>query len=117
MKGKDYLAFLNLAGAVSSILALLLTLSQNVTFAIIIKSLVAIVFFIATAGTLGGFAYSLRKKIIKSDYWPYHLLYWLILGMSIIFIALLVAASSYLLTTGLIHMFTDVIDDINNGYY
>ena len=67
MKGKDYLAFLNVAGAVSSILALVLTLSQNATIAFAIKALVSVVFFIATTGTLGAFAYSLNKKFIKSE--------------------------------------------------
>jgi len=114
MKGKDYLAFLNLAGAVSSILALLLTLSQNVTFAIVIKSLVAIVFFIATIGTLGRFAYLFNKEIIKSNYWPYHLLYWLIIGMLIIILALIVADLSYQLTTVLIGLFSSTIVDVKN---
>lgn len=44
MRGKEYISFINVAGAVSSILALVLTLSQNVTIAFVIKSLVAIVF-------------------------------------------------------------------------
>ena len=47
MQGKDYLSFLNIVGAVSSILALLLTLSQNDTFAIALKVFVAIVFFLS----------------------------------------------------------------------
>ena len=115
MKGKDYLFFLNVAGAVSSILALLLTLSQNVTIAFVIKALVSIVFFIATTGTLGAFAYSINKRIIKSEYWPYHLLYWMILGMAIIFISLIISAISYLLTSGLVQLFIGSMDDIRAG--
>lgn len=115
MKGKNYLAFLNIAGAVCSILALLLTLSQNVTIAMVLKSLVAIVFFIATTGTLGAFAYNLNKWFIMSEYWPYHLLYWLVLGMAIIFTSLLIAVISYMLTTALIDMFADVIHCIQVG--
>lgn len=45
IKGKDYLSFLNVAGAVCSILALLLTLSQNVTIAFVIKALSISIFF------------------------------------------------------------------------
>ena len=115
MKGKDYLAFLNVAGAVSSILALLLTLSQNVTIALVIKALVSIVFFIAAAGTLGAFAYNINKRFIKSEYWPYHLLYWLILGMAIIFLSLLIATISYMLTAVLVQLFVDTIGDIQTG--
>ena len=115
MKGKDYLALLNIAGAVCSILALLLTLSQNVTIAMVLKSLVAIVFFIATTGTLGAFAYNLNKRFIKSEYWPYHLLYWLVLGMAIIFASLLIAAISYMLTTALVDMFTSIIRSVQVG--
>ena len=116
MKGKDYLAFLNVAGAVSSILALLLTLSMNVTIAFVIKALVSVVFFIATTGTLGNFAYNINKRFIKSDYWPYHLLYWMILGMAIIFISLIIASISYMLTTGLIQIFSSIIKDIQAGH-
>ncbi len=115
MKGKDYLAFLNLAGAVSSILALLLTLSQNVTFAIIIKSLVAILFFIATVGTLGGVAYSFSKKIVKSDYWPCHLSYWLFWGMIIVIIAFFVALFAYMISSWFVYLFNSAIDEIKNG--
>jgi hypothetical protein len=115
MKGKDYLVFINIAGAVCSILALFLTLSQNMTIAIVLKSLVAIVFFIATAGTIGAFAYSLNKKFIKSDYWPYHLLYWLIIGMTILFVSLFVAAVSYNTTTVLLEMFTSIIHSVQVG--
>lgn len=115
MKGKDYLAFLNLAGAVCSILALLLTLSQNVTIAIVLKSLVAIVFFIAMIGTLGAFAYNLRKRFIKSEYWPYHLLYWLVLGMAIIFASLFIAAISFNTTKVLMDLFADIIQSVQVG--
>lgn len=115
MRGKDYISFLNVAGAVSSILALLLTLSQNVTIALVIKSLVAIVFFIASTGTLGAFAHNFNKKFIKTDYWPYHLFYWLVLGMAIIFISLIISAISYLLTSGLVQLFIGSIDDIGAG--
>lgn len=115
MRGKDYMSFLNVAGAVSSILALLLALSQNVTIALVIKSLVAIVFFIASTGTLGAFAHILNKKFIKIDYWPYHLFYWLVLGMAIIFISLIISAISYLLTSGLVQLFIGSIDDIRAG--
>ncbi len=116
MKSKEYLAFLNVAGAVSSILALLLTLSQNVTIAFMIKALVSIVFFIATTGTLGAFAYNLNKRFIKSEYWPYHLLYWMILGMTIIFFSLIIASVSYMLTTALVQIFAGMINDIQTGY-
>ena len=116
MKGKDYLAFLNVAGAVSSILALLLTLSQNVTIAFVIKALVSIVFFIATTGTFGAFAYNINKRFIKSEYWPYHLLYWMILGMAIVFFSLIIASISYMLTTGLIQIFLGMINDIQAGH-
>lgn len=115
MKGKDYLAFLNIAGAICSILALLLTLSQNVTIAMVLKSLMAIVFFIATTGTLGAFAYNLNKRFIKSEYWPYHMLYWLILGMAIIFASLFIAAISYNATTALMDMFTSIIHSVQVG--
>lgn len=115
MRGKDYISFLNVAGAVSSILALLLALSQNVTIALVIKSLVAIVFFIASTGTLGAFAHILNKKFIKKNYWPYHLFYWLVLGMAIIFISLIISAISYLLTSGLVQLFIGSIDDIRAG--
>ena len=115
MKGKDYLAFLNIAGAICSILALLLTLSQNVTIAMVLKSLIAIVFFIATTGTLGAFAYNLNKRFIKSEYWPYHMLYWLILGMTIIFASLFIAAISYNATTALMDMFTSIIHSVQVG--
>ena len=115
MKGKDYLAFLNIAGAVSSILALLVTLSQNVTIAMVLKSLVAIVFFIATTGTLGAFAYNLNKRSIKSEYWPYHLLYWLVLGMAIVFASLFVAAISFNTTKVLMDLFSDIIHSIQGG--
>lgn len=117
MTGKDYLAFLNLAGAVCSILALILTLSQNVTMAIVIESLVAVVFFIATAGTLGAFARKLEKWIIGTSYWPYHLLFWMILGMAIAFASLMIASIGYMLTAGFIHMFTGAIQDINHGNF
>lgn len=116
MKGKDYLAFLNVAGAVCSILALVLTLSQNATVAFVIKALVSIVFFIATAGTLGAFAYSLNKKYIKSEYWPYHLLYWLTLGMAIIFASLVIASIGYILTEALVLIFAGVMKDIQIGH-
>lgn len=116
MRGKDYISFLNVAGAVSSILALLLTLSQNVTIAIVLKSLVAIVFFIASSGTLGAIAYNLNKNYIKTDYWPYHLFYWLVLGMAIIFVSLIISSISYLLMSGLIQLFTGFIDDIKTGH-
>ena len=53
MNTKDYLLFLNVAGSVCSILALMLTLSQNITFALCVEALIAVAFFIATAGTLG----------------------------------------------------------------
>lgn len=115
MRGKDYISFLNVAGAISSILALLLTLAQNVTIALVIKSLVSIVFFIATTGTLGAFADNLNKKYIKSDYWPFHLLYWLVLGMAILFTSLMIAAISYLLTSGLVQLFTGCINDFKAG--
>ena len=62
MTGKDYLAFFNIAGAMSSILALILTLSQNLTVAIVMESVVAVAFFIATVGTLGAFAFKFEKK-------------------------------------------------------
>lgn len=116
MKSIYYLDFLNIAGSVSSILALLLTLSQNVTIAVILKSLVAIVFFIATTGTLGYIAYNLNKRFIKSDYWSFHLLYWLVSVMLIIFISLFVAAISYNAATALIEMFTSIIHSIQAGY-
>lgn len=112
MRGKEYISFLNIAGAICSILALLLTLSRNVTIALVLKSLVAIVFFIATAGTLGNFAYSLNTKIIKTDYWPYHLLYWLVLGMAIIWMSYMISSLGYIFTSGLIQLFTGSIDDI-----
>lgn len=115
MKGKDCLFFLNVAGAVSSILALLLTLSQNVTIAMVLKSLVAIVFFIATTGTLGSFAYNLNKRFIKSEYWPYHLLYWLVLGMAIVYVSLFMAVISYNTTKALMDMFSDVIQSVQVG--
>ena len=115
MKGKDYLAFLNVAGAVSSILALVLTLSQNATIAFVIKALVSVVFFIATTGTLGAFAYSLNKKFIKSEYWPYHLLYWMILGMAIIFASLVIASFGYMLTSGFVQIFLGMINNIQAG--
>lgn len=115
MKGKDYLAFLNVAGAVSSILALVLTLSQNATIAFVIKALVSVVFFIATTGTLGAFAYSLNKKIIKSEYWPYHLLYWMVMGMAIIFASLIIASIGYLLTAALVQIFAGMIKDVQVG--
>lgn len=115
MKGKDYLSFLNVAGAVCSILALLLTLSQNVTIAFVIKALGAIVFFIATTGTLGALAYSLNKRSIKSEYWPYHLLYWMTLGMAIIFLSLVIASVSYMLTSALIQIFADLMNEIQAG--
>ena len=115
MKGKDYLSFLNIAGAVCSILALLLTLSQNVTIAMVLTSLVAIVFFIATTGTLGAFAYNLNRRFIKSEYWPYHLLYWLILGMAIVFVSMFIAAVSYNTTTALMDMFASIIQSVRVG--
>ena len=115
MCGRDYISFLNVAGAISSILALLLTLSQNVTIALVIKSFVSIVFFIATTGTLGAFAYNLNKKFVKSSYWPYHLFYWLVLGMAILFVSLIIASIGYLLTTGLLQIFTSCINDIKAG--
>lgn len=115
MKGKDYLAFLNVAGAVSSILALVLTLSQNATIAFVIKALVSVVFFIATTGTIGAFAYNLNKKFIKSEYWPYHLLYWMILGMAIIFASLVIASFGYMLTSGFVQIFLGMINDIQAG--
>ena len=114
---KKYMSFLNVAGAVSSILALIVTLSQNVTIALVLKSLVAIVFFIASTGTLGAIAHNLRKKFIKTDYWPYHLFYWLILGMAIIFVSFLISSLSYLLTAGLVQLFTGFIDDIKDGHF
>lgn len=117
MQGKDYISFLNVAGAVCSILALLLTLSQNVTIAFVIKSFVAIVFFIATTGTLGAVAHNLNKWLIKSEYWPYHLLYWLVFGMAIIFVSLMIASIGYLLSSGLVQIFTGFIHDIKSDYY
>ena len=102
-------------GGVCSILALLLTLSQNVTIAMVLKSLVAIVFFIATTGTLGAFAYNLNKRFIKSEYWPYHLLYWLVLGMAIVFASLFIAAISFNTTKVLMDMFSDVIQGVRFG--
>ena len=116
MTGKDYLAILNLAGAVSSILALMLTLSQNVTMAVVIESLIAVVFFIATAGTLGAFAHKIEKHI-KTSYWPYHLLFWMVFGMAIIFVSLMVASIGYMLTTAFIYMFTGAIQEINQGHF
>lgn len=116
MSGKDYISFLNVAGAVSSILALVLTLSQNVTIAFVIKSLVAIVSFIATTGTLGALAHRLNKVLVTTDYWPYHLLYWLVLGMAIIFASLVISSIGYMLTTLLIDLFISFIDSINKGY-
>lgn len=115
MKGKDYLAFLNVAGAVSSILALVLTLSQDATIAFVIKALVSVVFFIATTGTLGAFAYSLNKRFVKSEYWPYHLLYWMAMGMAIIFTSLVIASFGYMLTSGLVQIFSGIINDIQAG--
>lgn len=116
MRGKDYISFLNVAGAVSSILALVLTLSQNVTIALVIKSLVAIVFFIATTGTLGALAHRLNKVFVTTDYWPCHLLYWLVLGMAIIFVSFIVSSIGYMLTAFLIDLFISFIDSINKGY-
>lgn len=53
MQGQDYLSFLNIAEAVSSILALLLTLSQNATFAVALKVFVAIFFCCLRRSTCG----------------------------------------------------------------
>lgn len=117
MKGKDYLAFLNVAGAVCSILALLLTLSKNVTIALVLKSLVVIVFFIATAGTLAAFAYNLNKKYLKSDYWPYHLLYWLGLGMVILILSMMISGISYGVTTLIFDFFSLIFDCIKDGNF
>lgn len=117
MTGKDYLAFLNIAGAVCSILALMLTLSQNVTMAIVIESFIAVIFFIATVGTLGAFARKFEKWIIGTSYWPYHLLFWMILGMAIAFASLIIASIGYMFTAGFIHLFTGAIRDINQGHF
>lgn len=116
MTGKDYLTFLNIAGVVCSILALMLTLSQNVTMAIVVESLVAVVFFIATAGTLGAFAHKFEKWIIVTSYWPYHLLFWMAFGMAIAFASFIIASIGYMFTAGFIHMFTEAIRDINQGH-
>lgn len=113
MQGRDYLSFLNMAGAVSSILALLLTLSQNATFSIALKVFVAIVFFVASAGVFGAGAYYLRRIWIKSTYWPFLLLFWLVSGMLICFISALVAAVSYFAVDSLIYLFKSAVENIN----
>ena len=111
-RGKDYISYINIGGAVSSILALLLTLSQNDSFAFVLKSLVAIAFFIATAGTLGMFSYRFRKWLIVVPKWPYVFLYWLVIGMGIAFVSLLFAVIGYFLINSFIYLFSTAIHDI-----
>lgn len=117
MSAKDYLLFLNVAGSVCSILALLLTLSQNVTFALCVEALIAVAFFIATAGTLGALAYKLEKTFIKDDYWPYHWLFWLVFGMAIAFASLMVASAGFMFAAGFIHLGISAIHDFKAGNF
>lgn len=112
IRGKDYIAYVNIAGAVSSILALLLTLSQNVSFAFVIEALVAIAFFIATAGTLILLACRLKKWLKLDSKWPYVFLFWLIIGMGIAFAALIFAALGYFFTNSFVYLFSTAIQDI-----
>ena len=114
MRGKDYIAYVNIAGAVSSILALLLTLSQNDSFAFVLKLLVAIAFFIATAGTLGVFACRFKRWLITDPKWPYVFLFWLVIGMGIAFASLLFAVIGFFLMDTFIFLFSSAIHDIKS---
>ncbi len=124
MNRKDYLSFLNVAGSVSSILALLLTLSTNVTFALGIEILVAIAFFIATSGVLGGYAYRLNKWLINSNKWMidgdnmcYHLLFWLVSGLLIICISAFFSAIGFYVTRSILDIGIEIIISLKTGEY
>lgn len=117
MSTKDYMLFLNVAGSVCSILALMLTISQNVTFALCVEALIAVVFFIATAGTLGALAYKLERVFIKENYWPFHLLFWLTFGLAIAFASLMVASAGFMFTAGFIHLGISAIHDFKAGNF
>lgn len=116
MRGKDYVAFLNVAGAVCSILALLLTLSQNVTFALVVEALFAVAFFIGAAGLLGGYALKLNRWLYISN-WYTNMLYWLVLGLGIVFLSAIVASLGFMATRGLLDIGLDAIEGLKNGKF
>ena len=109
---KDFLIFLNIAGAVSSILALMLTVAQNADLAFIIKALFSVLFFIAAFGTCLAIFKELCAKIIKRDYWPYYLLFWLVVGSLIIIISFIIASLGLLIITGFIQIGSGIVNDI-----
>lgn len=115
MNKREYLSYLNVAGAISSILALFLTISQNNSFAFIIKVLVAISFFVATAGTLAAWANWLRVRIIKEPKWSYNMLFWLLAAALIISVSFAVASVSFILTSGCFQLWRDMIQSIKSG--
>ena len=116
MNGKDYVAILNVTGAVCSILALLLTLSQNVTFALVVEALISIAFFIGTAGVLGGYALKFNRWLYIK-YWYSHLLYWLVLGLGIVFLSSLVAAVGFMSTSAILNLGLDAIEGLKSGKF
>ncbi len=97
MQDNRYIEGLNIVGAVCSILALMITLSRNPTFELIIKIFFVILFIIAVGGVLYRWADNVRRLWIKSSYWPYSLTFWLVSFIIIVIILMFVGGTAYYL--------------------
>ena len=108
MQGNRYIEGLNIVGAVCSILALMITLSRNPTFELVIKIFFVILFVIAIGGVLYRWADNVRRLWIKSSYWPYSLTFWLVAFVISVIILMFVGAAAYYLAD----MFFEVMGSI-----
>lgn len=77
MNTKDNFAILNVAGSSCSIIALLLTLSGNLSLKNIVQVVFGVVSLIGMVGLILGIARFFWGKYIGFDIWYVKLLYWL----------------------------------------
>ena len=108
MQDKKYIEGLNIVGALCSILALMITLSRNPTFELVIEIFVVILFVIAVGGVLYRWADNIRRLWIKSSYWPYFLTFWLVSFVISVIILIFVGTTAYYLA----EMFFEVMGSI-----
>jgi len=118
MKSNNYLAYLNIAGALSSILALILTLAQNETVTNIIEYCVSVVFFVAVMGFLISLAKKLKmylSKFFSFDYWSINLLYKCVAGVIILFASFIGGVLGYLFSSWFFYMFNSFVESVKGG--